>query len=80
LAIGFSAFTILIYYAVTNASTLNLPIEKRLWPRWIAILGFASCVILAASLPSQSLLLGAAIMAIGTVIYFINHKILLSAL
>lgn len=44
---SFSAFTVLVYYAVTNASALRLPPEKRLYPRWIAWSGLGSCLFLA---------------------------------
>lgn len=44
---SFSAFTVLVYYAVTNASALRLPPEKRLYPRWLAWSGLASCLFLA---------------------------------
>jgi APA family basic amino acid/polyamine antiporter len=31
---SFSAFTVLIYYAITNWAALRLPAERRLYPRW----------------------------------------------
>lgn len=71
-AIGFSSFTILIYYAITNASAFTLPKEKRLWPRWLSAIGFLFCIILASSLPAQSLILGSVVILIGAIIYFIH--------
>ena len=47
LAWSFSAFTVLIYYAITNAAALAMPAEQRLYPRWIAMAGLASCLGLA---------------------------------
>lgn len=44
---SFSAFTVLIYYALTNLAALRLPMEARLYPRWISLLGLASCLSLA---------------------------------
>jgi len=71
-AIGFSSFTILIYYAITNASAFTLAPNQRLGPRWISVAGFFFCVILAISLPAQSLILGTIVILIGTMIYFIR--------
>jgi APA family basic amino acid/polyamine antiporter len=42
-----SAFTVLVYYAITNAAALRLPSAHRRFPRAIAALGLASCVVLA---------------------------------
>ena len=44
---SFSAFTILVYYAITNFCALRLPAAKRLYPRWIAIVGLVACLGLA---------------------------------
>ncbi len=43
----FSAFTVLVYYALTNASALRLSREHRLSPRIIPIAGLAGCLGLA---------------------------------
>ncbi len=44
---SFSAFTVLIYYAITNASAIVMPKEYRLFPRWIPFAGLACCLGLA---------------------------------
>lgn len=44
---SFSAFSILLYYALTNASALRLPADLRRFPRWTAWAGLGSCVFLA---------------------------------
>lgn len=44
---SFSAFTVLIYYAITNLSALMLPAELRLYPRVIPALGLFGCLFLA---------------------------------
>ncbi len=44
---SFSAFTVLIYYAITNLAALRLPAEGRLYPKWLAWLGLAACLFLA---------------------------------
>ena len=44
----FSAFTVLLYYAITNAAALRLPPEHRRYPRAIAAFGLVACIGLAA--------------------------------
>ncbi len=44
---SFSAFTVLVYYAITNLAALRLPAEARLFPRWISAAGLAGCLGLA---------------------------------
>lgn len=44
---SFSAFTVLIYYALTNLAALRLPAAQRRYPRAIAALGLVSCLGLA---------------------------------
>ena len=44
---SFSAFTVLIYYAITNLAALRLPDEQRLYPRALAWSGLAACLFLA---------------------------------
>jgi APA family basic amino acid/polyamine antiporter len=44
---AFSAFTVLIYYGLTNLAALRLPPKDRRFPRWIAVLGLLGCLMLA---------------------------------
>lgn len=44
---SFSAFTVLIYYSITNLSALMIPREMQLYPKWIPGLGLAGCLFLA---------------------------------
>lgn len=44
---SFSAFTVLIYYAITNLAALKLPAADRLYPQWLAWSGLAACLFLA---------------------------------
>lgn len=64
-AIGFSSFGVLTYYAIANASAFTQPAEDRRWPRAVNVLGLAGCVLLAASLPGPSVLIGLAVLAVG---------------
>ncbi|MGB5304201.1 MAG: APC family permease [Gemmatimonadota bacterium] len=44
---SFSAFTVLVYYALTNLAALRIPAEARLVPRWIPVAGLIGCLGLA---------------------------------
>ncbi|MCC6758674.1 MAG: amino acid permease [Candidatus Omnitrophica bacterium] len=71
-AVGFSAFTILVYYAITNACVISLAKEKLLWPRALAFIGLLSCFVLAFSLPLAAIIKGSATIAGGVLIYFLQ--------
>lgn len=66
--VGLSSFGVLVYYAVTNAAAFTLP--ERAWhaPRWLNVLGFAGCLVLAATLPVASVSVMAALLAAGVVV------------
>lgn len=44
---SFSAFTVLIYYALTNLAALFIPEEGRLYPKWVSGAGLLFCASLA---------------------------------
>lgn len=73
-AIGFSSFTILMYYAITNASAWTLSAEERRWPHGFSVVGLILCLVLATSLPIQSLFWGGAIMVIGGLVMFLKMR------
>ena len=68
---SFSAFTVLIYYAITNLAALALPAGQRLYPRWLAYAGLAACLFLAFWVQWQVWLAGLGIIAIGMVWHLI---------
>ncbi|MBU3021223.1 APC family permease [Aestuariibacter sp. A3R04] len=39
-----SAFTVLIYYSITNVAALKVSQAQRFIPRWVSVLGLLSCV------------------------------------
>lgn len=65
LAWSFSAFTVLVYYAITNLAALRLPAEQRLYPRWIAWAGLTGCLGLAFWVEPRAWLAGIAVLAVG---------------
>ena len=64
---SFSAFTVLIYYSITNLSAFLLPAELRLYPRIIPVLGFTGCLGLAFWIQPAIILLGLGFIALGLV-------------
>ncbi|MCW8128989.1 MAG: amino acid permease [Planctomycetota bacterium] len=62
---SFSAFTVLIYSALTNLCALRMPPEKRLYPRALAWCGLGSCLFLAFWVDWQVWLAGLGLMIFG---------------
>jgi basic amino acid/polyamine antiporter, APA family len=62
-AVAFSAFTVLLYYAVANAAALRLPSGRPRAHRLLAGFGLASCLVLAVSLPLPVVIIGAMLLA-----------------
>jgi APA family basic amino acid/polyamine antiporter len=62
---SFSAFTVLIYYALTNLAALRMPSEERLYPAWIAGSGLVFCLFLAFWVEQQTWLLGLILIVLG---------------
>jgi len=64
---SFSAFTVLVYYALTNVAALRLPPAHRRYPRWLAGAGLVSCLGLAFWVEPRVWLVGLGVIAIGLV-------------
>jgi len=64
---SFSAFTVLIYYAVTNLCAIRLKTKERLYPAWISYLGLLSCLSLAFFVEWRVILTGLGLIAFGLV-------------
>lgn len=62
---SFSAFTVLVYYAITNLAALTLPKEARHYPRWVAVAGLISCLVLAFFVERQIWLTGLGLVGLG---------------
>jgi APA family basic amino acid/polyamine antiporter len=64
---SFSAFTVLIYYAIANLAALRMPKELRLFPAWIPAAGLLSCLFLAFWVEARIWLAGLALGGVGLV-------------
>jgi APA family basic amino acid/polyamine antiporter len=75
-AIGFSSFGVLAYYGIANASAWTLTAAEGGLPRWLPALGMLGCAVLAVSLPTRSVLTGAAVLALGALWWFVRRRVL----
>jgi APA family basic amino acid/polyamine antiporter len=66
-AIGFSSFGVLLYYLVANIAAFRQRPDARRYPRALQVVGGIGCIVLAVTLPWQSVVAGAAVFAIGIV-------------
>jgi basic amino acid/polyamine antiporter, APA family len=67
-AIGFSSFAVLLYYAIANASAITL--GRRVIP----VLGLTGCIVLAVLLPITSVLVGAGVVLVGALAYWMRRR------
>jgi APA family basic amino acid/polyamine antiporter len=71
---SFSAFNVLIYYAITNLAALQLPVHERLYPKWIGVLGLVSCLFLAFWVESAIWQVGLGLIAAGLIWHTIRQR------
>lgn len=62
---SFSAFTVLIYYALTNLAALQLTPRERRFPRGVSWVGLVACLALAFQVPVTTWLWGLVALAAG---------------
>ena len=62
---SFSAFTVLVYYALTNLAALRLPADRRRYPRAVPTLGLLGCLGLAFWVDPRIWLAGLVLIALG---------------
>jgi APA family basic amino acid/polyamine antiporter len=62
---SFSAITVLLYYAITNLSALQLSDEERLYPRWVGYAGLAACFSLTFFVNVQIYIIVAILLVVG---------------
>jgi APA family basic amino acid/polyamine antiporter len=72
---AFSAFTVLIYYAVTNLAALRLAREDRLYPRAFAVGGLAACLFLAFWVPLPIWLFGLGLILLGLMWHLLARRV-----
>ena len=72
---SFSAFTVLIYYAITNLAALRLPASQRRYPRSIAVVGLLSCLFLAIWVDPVIFQAGLALVIVGLAWHLLRSRV-----
>jgi hypothetical protein len=70
---SFRAFTVFVYYAVTNLAALRLPAGERRYPRVIAAIGLAGCLFLASWVERVVWASGLAITGVGLIWHAVDR-------
>jgi APA family basic amino acid/polyamine antiporter len=71
---SFSAFTVLIYYSITNLSALMMPKELRLYPVWIPSAGLFGCLFLAFWIEATIWISGVVLIGIGLIWHTVARR------
>ena len=72
---SFSAFTVLVYYAITNLAALRLGPEERLFPPAVPAAGLVSCLGLAFWVEPRVWLAGLGLVAVGLVWHAVARRL-----
>ena len=72
---SFSAFTVLIYYAITNFCALQIPKPERLYPRWMAWMGLIACLSLAFFVETSIWLVGLGLVLLGVIWHLVAQHL-----
>ena len=71
---SFSAFTVLVYYALTNLCAIRLKIEERLYPSWVSYIGLFACLCLAVFVEWRVILAGLSLITLGLALRWLFVK------
>ena len=74
-AIGFSSFGVLLYYFVANVAAFRQAPDARRYPMALQIIGAIGCLVLAATLPWQSVVGGVIVVGAGVLYRGIRLRI-----
>ncbi|MEX0826450.1 MAG: APC family permease [Acidimicrobiia bacterium] len=72
---AFSAFTVLVYYAITNLAAIRLPAESRRYPVAVPWLGLGGCLGLAFWVDTVAWMAGLAVIVIGLVWHAVARRL-----
>lgn len=74
-AVAFSAFGILVYYTITNASALRLGPDEDRPPLVVPLGGLVGCVVLACSLPLPIVVVGMVVLGVGACLWWLHERL-----
>ncbi|MDQ7879924.1 amino acid permease [Microbacterium sp. QXD-8] len=74
-AIGFSSFGVLLYYFVANVAAFRQRRDARRYPAALQIVGATGCLVLAATLPWQSVVGGVIVVGAGVLYRVIRLRV-----
>lgn len=69
LAWSLSAFTVLVYYGITNLAALRVAQTQRFVPRWVSVIGLVSCLTLVLFIEPLILYLGSVLVLVGWLLH-----------
>ncbi|MDQ3021968.1 MAG: amino acid permease [Bacteroidota bacterium] len=72
--LGSAAFTILLYYSITNIAAFKQPAKEQRYGNVIPVLGLIGCILMSISLPLSVILTGISLLAAGFVFRFLFRK------
>ncbi len=72
--LGSAAFTILLYYVITNIAAFKQRENEQKYGKVISVLGFTGCILMSMSLPINVIITGITLLAAGFVFRFLLHK------
>lgn len=70
-----AAFTILLYYSITNISALRQSKQEQIYGRVVPALGLIGCIAMAVSIPVDVIFLGLGILVVGFLVRWVVKKI-----
>lgn len=73
--VGFSSGAVLVYYAIAHLAALRQPRGERWLPRVVQLVGLGGCLLLAATLPWQAIVLAAAVLAVGIAVRLVVRTV-----
>ncbi len=66
-----AAFTILLYYSITNLAALKQPEKEQIYGRAIPVLGLLGCLAMSFSVPLSVILSGFGLLSFGLILHFV---------
>lgn len=66
-----AAFTILLYYSITNLAAIRMDPGDKLFPNWIPVLGLIACLLLAFALQLDVIASGLGLLALGFILRWV---------